>query len=293
MSILTKTCIVVLVVVVLLACPVFIKQAMVTPNYKGLWEKEQRRSALLLQYGEHTRLALNKSQYERNEATKRADDADAAKLEDGAKAHADIVNLRLAKTEAEARARRLDVDNAVLANMAKDAMKRLDDALALNSQYRTKIAALGQANASIADLLAAARASLRSANELAKVYRDREAVAVRDLEEAKEVIAKYIAEKGPLKGGTDGQPGTVKIRATILAVREGIASINAGAAKGVKPGMRLVVYRNAQFVGWLKVIEVEAQEAAGLVTDTAPGLEAQRGDKVTTEAGVSGTVAGG
>ena len=69
--------------------------------------------------------------------------------------------------------------------------------------------------------------------------------------------------------------------ATILAVKEGIASINAGSAKGIRSGMRLVVYRGAQFVGYLKIIEVEAQEAAGLMVDTA--VQAQQGDKVTDE----------
>ena len=43
--------------------------------------------------------------------------------------------------------------------------------------------------------------------------------------------------------------------------------------------MRLAVHRNGRLVGYLKVIEVDAQEAAGLMVNTV--LQAKQGDKVT------------
>lgn len=51
----------------------------------------------------------------------------------------------------------------------------------------------------------------------------------------------------------------------IRAVSEGIASINVGSANGVKKGMEFVIYRGGKFVGKLKIEEVRADEAGGLI----------------------------
>ena len=54
--------------------------------------------------------------------------------------------------------------------------------------------------------------------------------------------------------------------------------------------MRLVVHRGDRLVGFLKIIEVEAQEAAGLMVDAE--VEAQQGDKVTSQEAFRGAAAG-
>jgi len=289
-SILTKVCVVVLVIVALLACPVFVKQATVIPYYKGMFEMEQRRSALLLQDRQNINLAYEEAVRQRDAARRDYNSVHADMIKSNAKLRDDISKLELDKTELVASKARLEAENTSLVALHKDDQKRVDEALALNVKYRDKIEALAAGKARVEDLLAEARAGLRKAQDLAKVYREREAIAVRDAEEIREKLAKYIEKYGDLKAGT-GQPRDVQIRATILAVKEGIASINAGSAKGVRPGARLVVYRGDRFVGYLKVIEVEAQESAGLMVDAV--LTAQQGDKVTSEDTVRGATAGG
>ena len=292
MNILTKICIVVLAVVALLACPVFVRQATVIPYYKGMYEQEQRRSALVLQDRDNINLAYEESVRQRDKALDDYSSANQERLNSDAKLRNDVAKRELELAASKALGARLQAENGALVALHKDDQRRLDDGLALNLKYREQIEVLGEGKARVEDLLAEARVQLTKAQALAKLFRDREGVAVRDLEIANELIAKY-RRKHPNIDADDGKGtnGTPEVHATILAVKEGIASINAGSAKGIRSGMRLVVYRGAQFVGYLKIIEVEAQEAAGLMVDAA--VEAQQGDKVTDEQSVGRAATGG
>ena len=163
---------------------------------------------------------------------------------------------------------------------SKDELRRLDSRLAQLQKARAR--GLGQ-EATEEEL----RAELRRVQGLAKVYRQREGIAVRDLEEAREGIAAYQNKLSDLMSRKSTVPQTMTLHGTILAVKEGIASINVGSAKGIRPGMRLVVYRGNRFVGYLKIVEVEAKEAAGLMVDTV--LDVRPGDKLTSESVISRT----
>jgi septal ring factor EnvC (AmiA/AmiB activator) len=70
------------------------------------------------------------------------------------------------------------------------------------------------------------------------------------------------------------------IAGTITAVEGNLASANVGSAHGVKDGMMLIVYRGDQFVGHLKVEEVEVNESAGMVVNKR--LDPIQGDRITS-----------
>ena len=76
-------------------------------------------------------------------------------------------------------------------------------------------------------------------------------------------------------------PASIRLVGTILAVREGVASINVGSARGVKRGMKMVVHRGEMLIGYLRIDEVSVQEAAGVITDNK--IPAATGDKVFTQ----------
>ncbi len=82
---------------------------------------------------------------------------------------------------------------------------------------------------------------------------------------------------------------TAPIRGTITTVRGNVAGVSVGAADGVAPGMRFVVYRgngaNSKYVGTLEITRVEATEAAGTLSQTTG--EIQRGDQATDEASLA------
>ena len=279
-----------LVIVALLACPVFVKQAMVIPHYKKMFEMEQNHSALLRQSRNNTALALGSANQLLKDALDDYRKATSSKIESDSEFRNKIATLELEKAGFKNSGDRLQAENSSLIALYKNAQTRVDQALVKNNTYRKEKEELALSKARVEDHYAESRAAHRKALALATVYRDQAGIAAKELQDAHELIAKYRERVGDL---TDVKgTGTVPpIFATVLAVKEGIASINAGSAKGVKPGIRLVVYRRNRFVGYLKIIEVEAQESAGLIVEAV--LDAQQGDKVTNEETVSKVTAGG
>ena len=250
------------------------------PDYKKMLEQERRRSALLGQNRDNTALALDVAHEQLKAAREDCRRAQADKINSDARLRDQIAKLELVEARATTLSERLQAENSSLITLQKIGLRRVDEALAVNARYRQQKEALARSKAQLEELLAESRAACRRAEALAKVYREQAAIAARDLEEATDVIAKYKLKYVPLTD--DKLPGKAPpIVATILAVKEGIASINAGSAKGVRPGMRLIVHRGERLVGYLKIIEVEAQESAGLLVDDV--MKAQQGDKVTSK----------
>ena len=71
MSILTKICIVVMLVLILLACPVFITQATVVPNYRDLYETAVEDNELLRHQARNAMLAEQTVQRQRDQLNAR------------------------------------------------------------------------------------------------------------------------------------------------------------------------------------------------------------------------------
>jgi len=69
------------------------------------------------------------------------------------------------------------------------------------------------------------------------------------------------------------------ITGTVIAVDGDYASINIGSAKGIGPGMLLIIYRGTELVSFLRVVEVDVAEAAGIIINSR--LDPLQGDKVT------------
>ena len=112
---------------------------------------------------------------------------------------------------------------------------------------------------------------------------------VRALEQQLRDRAERIAELGKAgptwlggrRAARPSPPRQGQITGTITAVRGEHASINIGAAQGVTKGQKLYIYRNASFVGYLRIDEVDEGEAAGTVVDKQ--LDPVIGDKVTND----------
>ena len=64
----------------------------------------------------------------------------------------------------------------------------------------------------------------------------------------------------------------------MVAVSNDVVSINIGSAGGIKPGMRLIIYRENKFVANLRIAEVDINEAVGIISDKKQ--DPVQGDKV-------------
>jgi len=85
------------------------------------------------------------------------------------------------------------------------------------------------------------------------------------------------ADTGVASGGQAAFP-VANIRGQVTAVQGDALSINVGSAKGVREGMVLVIHRKDKLVGYLRIDEVEVDEAVGIIEEKQS--DPQKGDTV-------------
>lgn len=294
MSILTKVSVVVLLVLILLACPVFITQATVAPNYRIAFDQEVERGemykATALQHELSARRAISRLE-ELDKSTRVQIDERQAQI------NALQAQLNQEKSDKAALATRLDQLNVTTTNLQKNLEAEIAVRIQLDEQLngnpdknikgaRQKIDELQEERRKTEDVLKAAQAEVE---RLVRVDR----VKTEDIANLNAQIfdlntkLEDLRRKAVVVASTDGATPAVDVKApvevtgTVTAVREpDMASINIGSAKGVVPGMTLIIYRGASFVAHLKVAEVDINGAAGVITDRK--LDPMQGDKVTS-----------
>jgi cell shape-determining protein MreC len=90
-----------------------------------------------------------------------------------------------------------------------------------------------------------------------------------------------VASGGAVDAGVaGGQPIALaaNIKGQVTAVQGDALSINVGSAKGVREGMVLVIHRKDKLVGYLRIDEVEVDEAVGIIEEKQS--DPQQGDTV-------------
>ena len=281
MNILTKICIVVLVLLSIFAGVVFSRDAVVGPNYRQQYENE-------------------KTQREVAELKARNDDLALA----NAQAKVDDLQKLLAQTTGELEGR-IKALNAELAekNSLIDQLEdnfdqltlRLDglkESLDLSETQRQLLSeqmsrmdakfdrTQAEYTATQNDLAGAHAQIERDAGEK-RVLREQ---IVHHEEEIERLISK-VQELGGEVSATDVAVYTpAKLTATITAVQgDGLASVNIGKISGVREGMVMYVYRGSDFVGHLRIEEVDDNASAGVVFDVRAGMSVLQNDRVTSK----------
>ena len=276
MNILTKICAVVLLILVLVASVVFINMATVPQNYRQLYVEQRLQAQLNGQDARLQKLVTNRLMEEIN----------ALKSEKGT----------LLAQNVELSQRLVPDPPSILVNKLTADIQALSTSLA---KLQLAVKAAGDRNDLLAKQLQDERVKTaekqdqigRNIIELAQVQGllDRSAQEVlalaRQLHDRDERIAEL--EKQVVGGAAAGAAGAIaavpqgKVTATITAVRGDQASINVGAAQGVSLRQKLYIYRNASFVGYLRIDMVNESEAGGLIVDKQ--LDPAIGDKVTND----------
>ncbi len=275
MSILTKISVVVLLVVILLACPVFISQATVAPNYRYAYEQEKKRGQLWAMDARQVKLALNKAIAERDAAVRARNEITAEKQQEIARL---TTNLGAWQTQAAQQENDLKTLATEVAGLKGEAItfNKLNESLRNGlADSRKKIDDLVKENIGTSDLLKQTQAENTRISKYARVWKER----IRELEGEIETLRQTGATA---RAGAEGVAPVAaeRIGGTVTAVRGELASINIGSAKGIQREMKLYVYRGAEFVSRLRVSEVRIDQAAGIIIDRR--LDPMPGDKVVT-----------
>ncbi len=278
MNILTKICVVFLVVTSLVAAVVFINLATVPQNWRDEYNREEKAHSVLK--------AKSQGQDEIN-----------------GQLSSDLNNLRKSLTEQKTKAQaqqamlvadkgRLnlaiaDLNRKLAANAAtpRDAGKAATEYL-YKQQQALKAAwdAESKAKLKMIELESQLLAEQAKNKRLEKALR----VTQEKAQSQKDMITRLNDRLGELEVLKESKPGqtlsaplpATKLTGTISDVNDNLASVNIGSAQGLKAGMKLIVYRGDQFVGHLKIETVGASESAGVIVSRR--LAPQRGDKVTS-----------
>jgi DNA repair exonuclease SbcCD ATPase subunit len=261
---------------VLVASVVFINMATVPLNYRELYQ-EQRLQAQLNGQETRTQKLLTNRQVEEINTLKN----DKGKLQ---AENADLKQQLVAdpvKIQTQKLTEQILAANTRLAELQLnvDAMGKRNDVLAKQlDDERGKTALLQERIGREATELTQVRGKLERSERVVRALE-------RQLQDRDERIAEL--EKQAVGGAAAGGAGAIaaapqgQVTATITAVRGDHASINVGAAQGVARGQKLYIYRNASFVGYLRVDDVDEAQAAGTIVDKQ--LDPAIGDKVTND----------
>ena len=274
MSILTKISVVVLVLLVLFSVPVFITQATVPKSWQAAYDGEVTKNSVLELQGRHANLALNQAVRENEQYRKELSDVRAAMSQETRRLQNQLEVARGNNADLRNELRKVTTTLTDLqGNLKLETEQRvilqgqLDVARKENDRYKT-------VKRRLEDQLKENRAEVDRLGKVAGVLREQLAEREQRIVDLETQIT-----EGPR--AEEKVPAAMpQIDGTVTSVRGDLAGINLGSAKGIRPGMKLIIYRGSQFVGYLRVQEVEVDQAAGTVFEKR--MNPIRGDKVTT-----------
>ncbi len=278
MATLTKISIVVLVVLILLACPVFITLAMEGPQYRQAYDRQKLENELLAQSVRASELVLKQTTLERDRLA-------AALTRDSGAMQTEIDQLKAELAMARQRSAKLDNDlsliNGELAKLRADYESNTERTKILIQQRDeafAKIQMLNDETRRLADLLKQTQLDMDRQGAIIKTLREQLVERDDRLRQLEQQYGVPTAARTPPPSGAVGR-SDVPINGTVTGVRGELASINVGSAKGVKPGMQLIIYRGSDYVAKLRIEQVDVGQSAGVISDKQ--LDPVQGDKVT------------
>ncbi len=284
MSTLTKIFVVLLVVLVVGATPLFIHQAITPPNYMVAYKAEQKKVANAV-------------------AGKQLVEAENALDSSLHLARIDTLAEALRREREESRRQKDSADRSAVALADQVAMQKKQGAT-LTSLQKTLDGALDQQAATQAQLDSQIKVGLqlraqldRQDQDLKEMDRNVERATAAAKDSAEKLAARdarivdlesqLAAGVGAAVAGGGGQPvqAAAAIKGRIVAVRvdKNVARLNVGSADGVTDGMQFILYRDNELVGQLVVAAIDANSCAG----TLMNLQGtpQQGDWATTSLG--------
>ncbi len=285
MDILTKICVVVLVVLNLLAVPVFLKGILIPENYKFMWKQAKQESQANAQDAISAQRA-KKNATEENLTLKNASRASEAKYQK------QILDLTDQLESEQFKSGDLGV------KIASINLQMVD----LNSNYQRYIDRVklfsdrDDHQQSIIDRLTSESVDLDDQIKQKTADYERIGLIAKGLRERISELQETIDEQArQIEGMRVGGPGVPTVTRTLQPVKAGpiingtvtavtsdnLASINIGSANGVKRGMEMVVMRGSELVGYLRIEEVDLTASAGIIVKKI--LTPAQGDKVVTK----------
>lgn len=283
LNILTKICVVVLLVSSLVACVVFVSMATTQANYRYLYEQgqlelEQTKAKNLYLGGDaesqKASAAASRKDIDRNSVLQKENDDLRSNQQEASR---EVVKLKRELTGQQASVAGLTRTNEALVKTINGLHKDLTAARE-EAQKRHAVAV------EFETLLKKSQARAELLEREMSVLKQRARRQKADYITVNEKLAVLEKRHGIVDAAESADPllPAERITGTITAIKDNLASVNIGSSSGLKKGMKLIIYRGADFVGKLKLENVDVSEAAGILMD-GNLLAPLKGDKVTTK----------
>lgn len=279
MSTLTKICVVVLVVLVLVACPIFISQATTGPNWKSAFQGKERQCQMAEAAAVERGLAADLWRSRSDEYRQKLETTS-----DRFRTELDAKRAQVAQLSQINAAKQGDIDK-LIANET-ELQNALKKAIALNEAQGEELKNERQKTIDLGNQLTRTQAKneellsdvnlLKRAREVLEVQVAQKDAEIADLRQQ----LKSLQEAGVRLATAEPKVAGPKIQATVTAVKGDIASLNVGSASGVKKGTKFIIYREADFVAHLQVEYVDASQCSGIIVDAQRDVRIN--DRATT-----------
>lgn len=287
MSTWTKIAVIVLVVLVLIATPIFITQAAAPMNWKAAYKAADDRRVIAeaeaynAKAANEVLLASLRDQTTRNQT-----------LTSQLQSDADKNRQEITRLSEELAARKSDFD--LLTANYQGLETELRNAVAFNKSQAEEMAKLQKENIGVNDRLRKAYdtlaendSNIRLLTQANQSFQQQVVQKDEDLMDLRHQLDRAKAGGGVSSAaGSENLPAAAaaagpKVEGSVTAVKGNLASLNVGEASGVKKGMRFILYRGPDFVANLDIAQVDAASSAGVIVDAQ--REVKQGDKATTK----------
>ena len=276
---------VVLVPLVAAASVLFINLSVVPPNYRLLYEREAKRRALSDQAHRNSNVALNSTQQDLATLNRQKDELEREKTAESRALQRELEETKNELKDLTTKFNNISSKLTELSINYKDYLARTERLESQLAEEREKFGKKFQENIDLYKLLNQKSTAYERIERNYRVLKEQ----IEDQKLTIQTLEKKLEDYGGITaGGSRGDKvavGTDKIIAgEIIAIdeKESLASINVGSAKGVEKGMRLVISRDAEFIGYLRIESVELNSSAGQVEDKEK--DPAMGDKVRSKA---------
>lgn len=282
MSILTKICVVLLVVASLVAAVVFTSLATVAPNWKFsyLQEKDAFKNLEVTTQAHMEQVNRLRNELQEVSKAKSTTETDLISKYDKLAAEYSAVKIENADLQKNMTAiasnfKNVEIKLDAMEKTSQSQQKALKESWERERTYQSQ-------NIQMSDSLKEMEGKNARLNQTVRYLQEQMESMRQSLAEKDKQIVEF--KKGGAVAKVDTEEVTVsvpKVTGTITAVNNNLASINLGSVNGLKQGAKLIIYRGDQFVGHLKIEKVDSNESAGIIMDMR--LTPKQGDKVTSD----------
>ena len=282
MSILTKICVVLVLVVSVAASGAFLRMVSVRTSWRNKCKIQEGRARVADLTAGNLQIALDKTKVLLVTVDGKLAAAETSLIKE--QTERAVEKAAAARSAAEISAK-FDALDANFTKLQTD----LQTTLAMQEQLKTEKVALTKSLDTSNETARGLKKEFDNAtvqigrlNTMVKHY----AILIKDLRAEKQELQHELETAlagASKKGGTAAvavAPPDQPVIGRVTAAESGVASINLGQARGIKKGMMLTIFRGGKYVAHLRIDLVEPDTAAGVILDKK--LEVVQGDEVAT-----------